>query len=84
MQVLTLDRGFMLVHPDLIEDESQWTIVSNKKSKGNARTNPYNTVSSALKEEYSDLAPLTYTEEENIVLIAPMKATLADAAKPCQ
>lgn len=64
----------MWVYLDLIKDESQWTIVSNRKSKGKARVKPCNVVSISLKEEDSDLAPLANIEVENNILTAQIRA----------
>lgn len=79
VQVPFPNGGLMWVHPDLIEDEGQWTVVSNKKSKGKVKVKPFNIVSASLKETDSDLVPLTDIKQENIVISAQTTAPLTAA-----
>lgn len=67
VHVLTLDGWFMS-----IEDKGEWAMVSNKKYKGKAKARPCNVMSSSLNEDDSNLAPMTDTEEKNIVLTVQM------------
>jgi len=66
--VPTLQEEIIWVHPDLIESQ-QWTNVSNRKSKGKARVSPCSVVCASFREAETDVASLTNSEEEIIVLI---------------
>jgi len=57
-------RGeIMWVHPDIIESQ-QWTIVTNRKSRGKAKTSTCNVVSVSSKEAEEGVASLTDSEEK--------------------
>ena len=65
----------MWVHPDLMEGQ-QWTIVTNRKSKGKTKASPCNVVCASFKEAEIDIASLTDSEEETIVLTAEPNTSL--------
>ena len=72
--ILTSQGGVMWVHPNLIEDQQQ-TIVTNKKSKGKEKTPSYNAVCASSREAGTDVASLTDSQEEEIVLPAKQSAS---------
>jgi len=57
----------MWVHPDLIEIQ-QWTIVTDKKSKGKRKASSCNVVYASSRETETNVASITDKEEEEIVL----------------
>jgi len=59
----------MWVHPDLVQNQ-QWTIVTNMKSRGKARTSTCNVVCASSREANTDIASLVDSEEERTVLAA--------------
>ena len=65
----------MWVHPDLIESQ-QWTIVTNRKSKGKGRAPSCNVVCVSSREAETNVAFLTDLEEEEIVLTAEQRPLL--------
>jgi len=65
----------MWVHPDL-EDGQQWTIVTNRKSKGKAKASFCNVVCASSREAEIDVPSLTDSEEETIVLVAELNKPL--------
>lgn len=70
------DGEIMWVHPNLIEDESQWTIVSRNKSKGKAKASVCNIMCASSKEADFDVPPLTDSEEETMILATQTEASL--------
>ena len=70
----------MWVHPDLVEG-SQWTTVTHRKSRGKAKASPCNMVCASSREAETDVASLTDSEEEIIVLAAEPNASLV--ARTC-
>jgi len=65
----------MWVHPDLVQRQ-QWTTMTNKKSKGKARATSCNVVYASSREAKTDVASLTDSEEERIVLAVKQSAPL--------
>ena len=65
----------MWVHPDLVESQ-QWTTVTNKKSKSQGKTAPYNVVCASSREAETDVPSLTDSEEEIIVLATELNIPL--------
>jgi len=65
----------MWVHPDLVESQ-QWTIVTNRKSKGKARASPCNVVCASSREAETNIPSLTDSEEETIILVVELNAPL--------
>ena len=56
----------MWVHPDLIKDQ-QWTVGSNRRTKGKARAASCNMIGISATEEETNIASLTDSEEEEFV-----------------
>ena len=71
----------MWVHPTLVEGQ-EWITVTNRKSRGKAKTSPCNVVSASSSEAKTDLASVTDFEEETIVLAVEVSAPLV--AGTCQ
>ena len=65
----------MRVHPDLMDSQQQ-TIVTNRKSKGKEKAPSCNMVCASSREAETDIASLTNSEEEEIVLAAEQNAPL--------
>jgi len=65
----------MWVHSDLV-DGQQWTIVTNRTSKGKAKVSSYNVVCASSREAKTDVPLLTNLEEETIVLTAELNKLL--------
>ena len=65
----------MWAHPNLVQSQ-QWTTVTNRKSKGKARTSSHNVVCVCLREVETDVASLTNFEEERIILAAEQGSLL--------
>ena len=65
----------MWVHPDLVEGQ-QWITVTNRKSRGKAKVSPCNVVGSSSRKVKTDVASVTDSEEETIILTAEPKAPL--------
>ena len=65
----------MWVHPDLVEGQ-QWTTITNRKSKGKAKSSPCNVVCASSLEVEIDFPSLTDSEEETIILVAELNAPL--------
>ena len=61
----------MWVHPDIIQSQ-QWTILT--KSKDKAKASSYNVVCASSREAEIDVASLTDSEEEKIILAAKQDA----------
>jgi len=66
----------MWVHPDLVQCQ-QDTTMTNKKSKGKARTSSCNVVCASSREAETDVYSFKDSEEERIVLAAQPGAQLA-------
>ena len=58
----TPDGGEMWVHPDLLDDQGQWTIVSCKRSKGKSKQ--ANVIIASTIEPDSDVNSLTDSDRE--------------------
>ena len=58
----------MWVHPDIVQSQ-QWTIVTNRKSKGKANASSSNVVSISTRETEKDVAPLVVQETRNPPLL---------------
>jgi len=56
----------------------QWTIVTNRKSRGKAKASPCNVVCASSWKAKTDVPSLTDSEEETIVLTAELNAPLVD------
>ena len=65
----------MWVHPDLVEGQ-QWTTVTNRKSRGEAKASPCNVVSASFWKVETNVFSLTDSEEETIVLATKLNASL--------
>ena len=57
-------------------DVQQWTIVTNRKSRGKAKASPCNVVCAFSREAEADVPSLTDSEEETIVLTAELNKPL--------
>jgi len=57
----------MWVHPNLVEGQ-QWTVVTNRKSKGKVKASSCNVVCASSQEAETDVPSLTDSEEETINL----------------
>ena len=73
--VPTRQGEIIWVHPNHIESQ-QWTTVSSRKSKGKARASPCNVVCTSSREVETNIAFLTNSEEETIVLAVELNASL--------
>ena len=73
--VPTPQGEIMWVHLDLV-DSQQWTTVTNRRSKGNAKTSSCNVVCASSLEAETDVPLLTDSEEETIVLAAELNKPL--------
>ena len=67
----------MWVHPDLV-DGQQWTIVTNRKSKGKTKATSCNVVCDSSQEAETDVPSLTDSEEETIVLATEPSQLVAE------
>ena len=67
----------MWIHPDLV-DGQQWTTVTNRKSKGKAKTSSCNAVCASSREPETDIPSLTDSEEETIVLATEPNQLVAE------
>jgi len=65
--VLTPQGEIMWVHLDLIKSQ-QWTTVTNRKSKGKRKAYACNGVCISSREAEIDIASITDSEEEEVVL----------------
>ena len=65
----------MWIHPDLVEGQ-QWTIVTNRKSKGKAKASPCNVVCTSSRKAETDVLSLADSEEETIILTPELNAPL--------
>ena len=72
----------MLIHSDLLDEVSPWTMVSRKKSKG--KTKQANVIIASTIEPDSDVNSLTDSEEEGEVLAAGVAGPLAAATRSGQ
>jgi len=61
----------MWVYPDLVEGQ-QWTIVTNRKSRGKAKALPYNVVCASSREAETDVASVTDSEDTIVLLQSRM------------
>ena len=59
----------MWVHPDIVESQ-QWTTVTNRKSKGQAKASSSNVVSIPTRETKEDVTSLTSSGEEESAFVA--------------
>ena len=73
VSVLTPQGGIMWVHTDLIETQ-QWTTVTNKKSKENARASYSNVVSVPTRETEEGAASLINSGEEESAFAIDVRA----------
>ena len=73
--VPTPQGEIMWVHPDLVEGQ-QWTTVTNRKFRGKAKASPCNVICASSLEAETDVALLTDSEEETIVLATEPNAPL--------
>jgi len=73
--VSTPQGEIMWVHPNLVESK-QWITVTNRKSKGKAKTSPCNVVYASSREAKTDVPSLTDLEKETIILAAELNAPL--------
>jgi len=69
----TAHGEIMWVYPDIMQS-LQWTIVTNRKSKGKARTSFCKIVCASSREAKTDVASFTDSEEEELVLAAKRDA----------
>ena len=63
----------MWIHLDHIESQ-QWTIVTDKKSKGKGKASSCNVVCVSSREAERDVASITNSKEEEIVLTTEQSA----------
>jgi len=81
--VLSPQGEIMWVHSDLVEAQ-QWTIVTNRKSKGKAKVSPCIVVCASSRKVETDVPSLTDLKEEPIVLAAELNAPLVAEARSGQ
>jgi len=81
--VPTPQGEIMWVHPDLVEGQ-QWIAVTNRKSKGKAKSSPCNVVCAFCWEAETDVPSLTDSEEEIIVLTTEPNTPLVVGARSGQ
>ena len=67
----------MWVHPDLV-DNQQWTTVTSRRSKGQAKASSCNVVFTSSREAETDVPSLNDSEEETIVLAAKLNQLVAE------
>ena len=73
----------MWANPDVIEDQ-QWTIVTNRKSRGKAKASPCNVVCASSRKAEIDVLLLIDSQEETIVLAAERNAPLVAGTRSGQ
>ena len=72
----------MWIHPDLIES-LQWTIITNRKFKSKGKASTCKVICVSSREAEADVASITDSEEEEIILTTkqgalPMVGTQSD------
>jgi len=79
ISILTPQGEIIWAHPNLTESQ-QWTTVTNRKSKDKGKASVCNMICASSKEVEIDVASMTDSEEEEIVLtikqsVPPMAGT---------
>jgi len=83
VSIPTPQGEIMWVHPNLVKSQ-QWTTVTNRKSKGKAKASPCNVVCAFSQKTEIDVPSLTDSEEETIILVAELDASLVAETRSSQ